>query len=371
MDFTVEQHAFPSAVHENIYWKARSIPPLSRTHEAVDPALRESCAALHGFVMAMLADMYIDPGAYHLPAGKLEEFLGGRSVHEVKREQPARFKTLYGQASHGVSQYMHLLFWLGYGGSVEGGAVLVSAEMLQNIARRVSTSVSPIKLEKRMEALGRAGLVMETPPSGGARFTSRDYPGMFPALAALAGSKGFEFFDFRAVGGAWKPGHDEFFAPLFAAQREVAYAVHDFAMQRKMRVTLNANWGVLYHLKGRHIMTIKTGDDIGRFLSVNVVAKDKTDVVEVVGERLGREPPELRELALNRLSGCDANRCLNCSTFASGRYVTILDRRHQMCGEGVIRYDWRDPAPADIAAIKRLIAVRCEVIDEALTANKG
>jgi len=68
MDFNTELSQFPSAVHSLVYFSARGIMPLSRTLDAVnDPALRESCVALHGFVIDMLSDMYGNPEAYHLP----------------------------------------------------------------------------------------------------------------------------------------------------------------------------------------------------------------------------------------------------------------------------------------------------------------
>ena len=58
MGYNAELTEFPSAVHSNIYFRARGIMPLSHILNAVtDPALRESCAALHAFVTDMIPGM--------------------------------------------------------------------------------------------------------------------------------------------------------------------------------------------------------------------------------------------------------------------------------------------------------------------------
>jgi len=372
MDFNIELTEFPSAVHANIYFWARGVMPLSRTIDAVtDPAMRQSCVALHGFVTDMLSDMYDHPNAWHLPVMKLEEFFGNRPALDMKREFPDKFKKVFAQASHTASQYDHLLFWIGYAGTVRGDAVVVSAERLRDIAKRVSTSVSPIKLDKRMQALGRVGFTMEILPAGKGSFLSQKYPGMFPALCALAAKPNFEGYDFRNINGEHEPAFDDCFLRLMTEQRERAGDLHDYALERKARASLNANWGVDYHYKGKHIMKIGTGDDLGCFLDVKVIVKDRKDGLSVVDKYLEKETPHFREQARRHLTGCDANLCIMCSTYTSGQYVTVLGKRHQMCGTGVIGCAWRNPAQADMAAIKRLIDIRGAIIDEAHAAKKA
>jgi len=141
-------------------------------------------------------------------------------------------------------------------------------------------------------------------------------------------------------------------------------------MERKMRVSLNANWAVLYHYKCKHVATIKTGDDFGRFLGVSVIGKDKSDTHTVIDECLEKEPQDFQEQAQRRMSGCDANQCLNCSSYSSNNFVTVLGKRHQMCGTGIIGYDWREPTQSDIPTIKRLMEIRCQMIDEAQVEKK-
>jgi len=372
MDFNIELTEFPSAVHSVIYASGRGIMPLSRTLETVtDPAMRESCVALHGFVTDMLSDMYDNPEAYHLPVMKIEEFLGGKNIHEMKREFKVKIKKLDEQVRHVTYRYMDLLWRIGEEGKIENGSIVVSAERPQVIDKRVKM------LDKRLESLSRIGLIMETLPTGEYRFISKNYPGMFPALNAIPGDN-FQSLDFRGIGSPYKPTHDDYFYALITRQRELAYELHEFAMKYKMRTSLNANKGVVYHYKSKHVMTIWTGCDFKRLdsncdrsLCVGVIGKDKTDALTVIDEYLGKETQDLREQALKRMSGCDANQCLMCSGYGTGWYETVMGKRHQMCGEGRIFFDWHKPEEADMAMIKRLIEIRCEIIDEAQAAKKA
>lgn len=370
MDFNIELTEFPSVVHSTIYSKGRGIMPLSRTLDAVsDPALRKSCVSLHGFVVDMLSDMYEHPEAYYLPVMKLEEFLGGRNINDVKHEFPKRIKNLDAQVRHAAFRYIELLYRIGNSGKIESDAIVISSEQLQYVGKRVSSSISPIALSKRLEGLSRVGFMTETLPTNKYRFISKNYIDMFLALNSLPRDN-FSMLDFRNINSKYKPTHDDFFYPLITEQRKWAYELHDFAMERKMRLSTNANWGVVYHYKGKQDMIIKTGDDLGRVLSVGVIGKDKTEAHTIIDKYLGKESPDFQKQALQCMSGCDANLCLMCSTYSSGNYVTVLGKRHQVCGEGIIRYDWHEPAPTNMEMIKRLIEIRCEIIDEAQMAKK-
>ena len=370
MDFSIDLTEFPSAVHRSIYSRARIMLPLSLTLDAVaDPAMRKSCAALHGFVTAMLSDMYDNPDDYFLPVMKLEEYISGRNLLELKRESPQKYKDAVSQTHLAAGRYMDMLWWIGDKGTIEGSAFVISAERLRDIGKRVKTSTSPIPLEKRLEALNRVGFNMEALPKDTFRFTSKNYPDMFPALHALRND--FLMFDFRNMSSTPKPTHEDFFYALSIKQRELANELHDFAMERKMRLATNANWGVLYHHKSKHVMTIRAGDDISRFLGVRVIGKDSKEAHTQIDKYIGKESADFKKQVINHLSGCDANTCLNCSTYSSGNYVTVLGKRHQMCGTGVIGFDWRDPVPADMKMIKRLIEIRCQMIDDAQLAKKA
>ena len=161
MDFNIELTEFPSALHSTIYAKGRGIMPLSRTLDAVsDSALRESCVALHGFITDMLSDMYDNPEAYHLPVMKLEEFLGGRDIHEVKRESTAKLKKLLSQTGFAANAYLDFLCRVGKEGRIESNTFVVSAERSQEIIKRANKSSIP--LNKLLEGFSRAGFKMET-----------------------------------------------------------------------------------------------------------------------------------------------------------------------------------------------------------------
>lgn len=369
MDFNVELTEFPSAVHSAIYTKGRGLMPLSRTLDAVvDSVMRESCVALHGFMLDMLSDMYEHPEAYHLPIMEWENFLGGKPMVVVRNEFPKKIKAVEARTRHAAYMYMDVLWRIGDGGQIEGNDFVVSEEELKVISKRANATTSPIPLDKRLEALSRVGFIMEVLPENKYRFISKNYPSIFLALNALSHDD-FCMLEFRGINSKYKPTHDDFFYPLITGQRELAYELHDFAMERKLRPSTNANWGVVYQYKSKQVMTIRTGSDIDCSLYVGVVAKDKKEDHMVIDNHLGKEPKGFQEQALGLMSGCDANRCLMCSTYSSGNFVTVLGKRHQVCGEGIIRYEWYIPTTADMNMIKRLIEIRCESIDEAKKAK--
>jgi len=303
MDFNLELTDFPSVMHEKIYSCARQLMPLLN-HNAIAEPIRESWLALHGFMMDKLADMYDFPDKYKLPYGKLEKFLDDRDIHDVKREAMVKLKSINSETTHAVTKHM--------------------ATLKQTI--------------------------------------SENHPEMRLAMEAMPHWNGV-MCDYRSIAPKYKPTHDDYFAILFKVQRELAYELHHFITVRKIRISTSANWGVLYHYKGKHVITIKTGEDNSIGLSVRIAGKDKTDDAAALDAALKKEPQDFQEKALGLLSGCDANRCISCSSYSSGRYVTILGKQHQMCGEGVISYIIDKPISDDMTIIKRLVDMRCESID--------
>ena len=170
-------------------------------------------------------------------------------------------------------------------------------------------------------------------------------------------------YDFRSIAPKYKPTFDDYYAALFTEQRTWAYELHNFAMERKMRTSTNANWGVIYNYKSKHVMIVYTGGDFSIGLDIRIIGKGKKDDVSILENALIKEPQNFQTQAIERLSGCDANYCLSCSTYSSGNYVTILGKQHQMCGEGIISYDFHKPVSSDMTMIKRLIEIRCQSID--------
>ena len=304
MDFNIEVNVFASAMHESIYSRARRLMPLA-DHPAITEPARVSWKALHHFLMDKLSDMYDNPENYHLPVGKLEKFLDGRDIHEAKRTSIAKTKSLLTETKQAISKYLNAL--------------------------------KPSIYE--------------------------DHPQMRLAMDTIARCWHNIMYDYRDIAPKYKPTFDDYFAALFTDQREMAYALHHFAMERKMRTSTNANWGVIYEYKGKPVMTLVTGGDIHIGLAVKVIGKGKKDDMSALENALVKEPQSFQEKALNHLSGCDANRCLHCSGYASGWYVPVLGKQHQMCGEGIISYDFYSPASEDIAMIKRLIDMRCGYVE--------
>lgn len=345
--------------------------PLSRTLDSVtDPYLRRSCEALHSFVTDMLSDMYDNAEAYHLPVMKIEEFCNGKPLKEMKRQFPKEYKNLLSQIGNAVPSYMGLLCKIGERGTLTGNDFVVSEERLKEIKKQSKSSTSPITFDKRMEALKRVGLTMEIIPTGEGCFTFENHFDIFPALHALVDKHNFSMLDFRNINSKYNPNYEDYFISLITGQRSLAYELHNFAMKYKMRVSLNANWGVNYHYKSKQIMCIGTGNDIERNLSVKVIGKERNDDHSIIDKSLEKESQEFKEQVRQHMTGCDANQCLNCSTFSSGNYVTVLGKKHQMCGERIIGYAWREPTLSDMEMIKRLIEIRCIIINEAQTAKK-
>lgn len=171
--------------------------------------------------------------------------------------------------------------------------------------------------------------------------------------------------DFRNIKNLHKPTYEDFFEPLITEQRDRAYELHDFLMKYKMRSATDANGRVVYQYKGKQVIRIGKGSDYELFLDVRVIGKDKKDEHTVIDKHLEKESKDFQLEALQHMTGCDANQCLNCSTYASGWYVTVLGKRHQMCGEGIIGFAWNKPIESDMTMIKRLIEIRCDIIDEA------
>ncbi len=372
MDFNIELTEFPSTLHSHIYSYGRGILPLSRTLDAVeDPALRESCAALHGFVTDMLSDMYDHPEAYHLPVMLLEDFCGGKTLKEVKRQFPVEIKKVFSQISNAVVGYMGLLCAIGYNGKVEGDTIVLPEVFFKDTGKRNAN---------RLEALNRVGFMRGNTSENNYCFISEKHSTMFPALHALAdkpdGCRRFDFhnftaLDFRNIENTYKPTYDDYFYPLSAKQRERAYELHNFALEHNMRPNTDSFWNVSYHYKSKLVMRIGTDYDFGRFSDVRVIGKDRADTHTVIDKHLEKESQDFKKQALQHMTGCDTCQTSHCSTHSSGNYITVLGKQHQMCGGNIIGYDWREPADTDMAMIKRLIEIRCEHIDEVKEAKKA
>lgn len=364
MDFTQEIAALPSFIHQGIYHAARGLTPLSRSLAGMDdPALRASCEQYHAFVTDLLSDMYDHPEAYFLPVMMLENFCGGKKVNGMKQRFPAKTKSILAQSRNAVHGYLTLLCLLGRHGVLQGDTLCVHPENMPSIAKQVSTTTSPISLEKRLAALARVGFVMSD-----IGFVSANHPGMFPALCALAQRddklSGFNFFaftcaEFRNIGKKYKPTYEDYFQPLCADQRAKALALHDFALHHKLNPTISTFWKVDYKYRGVQVMCVSSAGDCETKLDIRLVGTYNWDDPALINDRLALTPPAFQRHALRHVWHCDA-----CSTSHLGRFVTVLGKRQRVCGGGVIGFRWGNPTDEDIASIERMIQLRREIIDE-------
>lgn len=362
MDFTRELTVFPSAVHRIVYSGAQGLTSLSESLRGIaDPALRASCEAYRRFVADMLSDMYDHPEAYHLPAFELERFLDGGKLNGVKQKRPARTKDVLARTRNSVHGYMALLCMLGRAGTPRGDILAISEEEFPAIAKRVSSSVSPIPLEKRLEALARVGLA-----GAECGFRATSHPGMFPAMCALARQtdgklSGFAFFafsnaEFRNIAASYRPTAEDYFRPLVRERREAARALDEIAGKSGLRPVVSTFWKVDYKYKGAQVMCVSSFEGE---LDIRVTETYHWDDPALINDRLAREPAEFQRYALRHVWRCDA-----CATTHLGRFVTVLGKRQRVCGGGVIGFRWRNPSGEDIRAVERMIQMRREIVDE-------
>jgi hypothetical protein len=148
----------------------------------------------------------------------------------------------------------------------------------------------------------------------------------------------------------------------------LAYELHNYAVQRKIKITTNANWGVNYYYKSEHLISIRTGNDIECSLGVSVSG----GFAPALEPYFENEPQDFREKAIAHISGCDTNQCVHCSTYGSGRYVTALGKTYQSCGgsDDLVGFIWREPVAEDAAILRRLIDIRCEIIEAKQSENE-
>lgn len=359
--FSKEQTQFPSSVHQIIYSTARQLTPLELSLGwTEDEELKASCKDYHAFMLALLSDMYENPEAYGLPVMLLENHLDGKKLNGVKRKQPAKTEKILSQTHNCVNGYQLLLCMLGREGIFEDNALTVSDETLAIIAKKTSTSTSPIPLSTRLEGLARVGFIKE-----GNRFVSTRYPQMLKALCALASSSeklssfgyfAFQNLEFRQLHSKYKPTYEDYAQPLINERRSLSDVIDAYARSLKAKSACNTFWKVDYKYKGNQVMCLDTakGD-----LTLRITATYSWDDPALINGRLEKESPAFQKDILRHLWGCTG-----CSTSHLGVFATVLGRRRRVCMGGGIGFRWINPTQEDLDVIKRCLELRCRIIDE-------
>ena len=361
MIFTRELTEFPSTVHRNIYSAARQLTPLGRSLGTIENgALKASCEMYHAFMLDMLSDMYENPEAYGLPVMLLEDFLNGRKLNGVKRKQPAKTEKIRSQTHNAVNGYQVLLCMLGRNGEPHDNKIQLPPGTLDAVAKRTSSSSSPIPLKTRLNALTRAGLVQE-----GDSFISTRYPDMFAGMCALAAASeemnsfgyfAFQNLEFRSIGLKYKPTYEDYTNPLIAERRMIADEIDAYARKLKAKPACNTFWKVDYKYKGVQVMCLEAerGD-----LGIRITGTYGWDDPALINRLLEQESPELQRYLLRHLWGCTG-----CSTSHLGVFVTVLGHKRRVCMGGGIGFRWINPIHEDMASIRKCLEVRCRIIDE-------
>lgn len=362
MDFSKELTVFPSVVHKIIYSSAREIIPLEHSLSGIDDAsLRSSCEEYHQFIMDMLSDMYEFPEAYELPALELEHFLDGRKLNGMKQKYPSKTKSILSHTRNTVDRYMALLSKIAYMGTPYEDRLDLSSEVYPIIEKAINTSTSPISCEKRFKALSRIGL--KQVDTG---FISVKHPNMFPGLCALAqktkgNTSGFSFYnftkiDFRNINKNYKPSYMDYYLPLIKERQKTAFQLHEIAKQYGCREQINTFLKVDYKYNGTQVMLVDSSEGNVHVRLTETYAWNDSSLIN---ERLRRESVEFQKQALRHLWRCNA-----CSTSHLGQYIDVLGKKNRVCGGGGIGFQWDNPSVEDIEMIKRLIEMRCDIINE-------
>lgn len=361
MDFNIEITDFPSVVHKNIYFGARGITPLEQSLTfTTDPDLRTSCIEFYHFLMDMLSDMYNNPERYYLPVRMLENYCNGQKVNGLKQKYPSKTKNILAQTGSVVHGYLVLLYSLVQFGELKNNILTVSNDNLSIIHKRVSSSLSPISLDQRLDALKNIGL-----SNNNGEFISLHYPNMFRAMNALAKKaeklSGFDFFafcnlEFRNLNSKYTPTYEDYFKPLYSSLRKHANTLHVYAVENRMIPSINTYWKVDYKYKGVKVMFLASHDCN---LVVGIIGTYASDDPNLINDRLAKESPEFQTLALRNLWRCNA-----CATTHLGSMITVLGKKQRVCYGGQIAFKWRNPSDSDLEHIKKLIQFRLEIIDE-------
>lgn len=361
MDFNIEITDFPSVIHKNIYFAARGVTPLEQSLTFItDLDMRISCIEFYNFLMDMLLDMYNNPELYHLPVRMLENYCNGKKINGLKQKYPSKTKNILAQTVNIVHGYLVLLYSLAQFGDLKNNILTVSKDNLDIINKRVSSSVSPISLDKRLDALQNIGLSNKS-----GELISLRYPNMFLAMNALAKKaeklSGFDFFafcnaEFRNLNSKYRPSHEDYFKSLYSGLRKHANTLHIYANENRMAPSINTYWKVDYKYKGVKVMFLSSHDCN---LVVGIIGTYSSDDPNLINDRLAKESPEFQKLALRNLWRCDA-----CATSHLGCIITVLGKKQRVCYGGQIAFKWNNPSDSDIEHIKKLIQFRIEIIDE-------
>lgn len=364
MFFNIDQTDFPSTVHSLIYSTARGIVPLEESlSDITDPEMCSSCTEYYNFIMAMLSDMYDNPNEYYLPVMLLENYCKGQKINGLKQKYPSKTKSVIAQTRNAISNYTMLIHLLGTHGEIVGNKLVVSSNILTEYDKSSRNSVRSISVDNVLKAMARVGLVANEN-----EFTSINFPNMFSAMCALAKRaekwSGFDFFafrnlDFRNLNGKYKPTHNDYFRPLITDQKRRAYELHDFAVSQKAKPTISTFWKVDYKYKGVQVMCIGSeGNMCEHMLDIRVMGTYNWDNPDLINDRIVKESLDFQKNILRHVWRCDA-----CSTSHLGRFITVLGKRQRVCAGGAIAFRWKNPSDEDMAVIKRVIELRCDIID--------
>lgn len=237
-----------------------------------------------------------------------------------------------------------------------------SSEALAKYDKTLKGSVRNICVADMFKAMARMGITVREN-----EVTSKEYPAMFPAMCALSSlaktSSGFDFFafrtlDFRNLNGRHKPTYEDYFRPLTANQKKQAYELHDFAISQKVKPAVSTFWKVDYKYKGSQVMCIGSEWNLGELaLDIRIMGTYHWDNPALINDRLAQESPDFQKNILRHILRCTA-----CSTTHLGMFVTVLGKKQRVCGGGAIAFRWKNPGDEDMAVIKRVIELRCDII---------
>ncbi|MCL1952005.1 MAG: hypothetical protein FWF60_04175 [Oscillospiraceae bacterium] len=326
MVFDKNQTAFPSPLHEAIWDCGIHILPVEvalprEVADGLPPGLAESCKQLRDFMLRLLGDMYENTDAY-LP------------ISDTRRLgiQYRFFRLLMDYA---------LLGEAGEDGLAVNGAVFNRFKQNNGYG---SENDEGVTFRDRLKMMERAGLKTENRNSD-VVFTNALYPGMFPALRAMAqvpsalkekasGDNSFMYCDFRKLCPSYK--YDKLenaLVFLSGEQRQVALALDKIAkkpgLTRSIPNGICGAYGIFYKRKKFPVMLVGCG---GAQISLGFrIPYDRANMAPLEGFfwALEKESPELRKYFSRRIHRCRG--CKGEGSNACAVPVNICGSPNRLC----------------------------------------
>lgn len=360
---------------EKVYLDKIQLTPLSvslKNTEKEDQNLINSCKEFYSFKKNMLEDMYENWEVYGIPAGELESYLNGRKVNRAKQSSPKEYRKvckLLSDAYNAGQSYSNFLYEMAMVAIYQDGKLYIEKVAFEQIHRNYDNQLSKkknlinmvIPYDTRLKALERNGVTLKTLEDN-MIISSETYPNMLLAMYQLAisskrvktfGHFNFDNCEFRQIYHPYTPCYEDVVRTLPEERIQVSNHINSYLEEKHSKPKCETYWKVNYKYKGTQLLQIST---CGENLRVRITLAYWWDDSELVNSRLEQLELEVQRYCLRNL-----NYCVGCSISHKGGIAVVLGQRKRLCGG--IGIDINNPNEDEIDIIKRLIEIRCDIIE--------